>query len=223
MKIKILFLTLLIFIITGCSAEYNLTIDKDKFSETIKILEKESIVSQNIEDKNFSETVANSLANFEGIRSDLNRKKIIEDNRVGYQYDYEYELKNYSMTPSPVAECYDSFEIKNNSKEIEIKTSNQFLCYNNYPMIDEFKVVINSNYKLIESNADFIENGKYIWNINYDEITNKPIYIKLAKKLDTSIKTNNSNLILNFIKIVVLVSILVGIIIFIKKRNKKDD
>lgn len=223
MKIKIIFLTLIIFIITGCSAEYTLTIDKDKFSETINILEKESIVSENIEKQGFSDTVANSLANFEGIRSDLNRKKIIENDKVGYQYNYDYEIKSYSMTPSPVAECYDSFEIKNSTNEIEIKTSNQFLCYNNYPMIDEFKVTINSNYKLIESNADFIENGKYTWNINYDEITNKPIYIKLEKKIDNSIKKEGSNLVLNFIKLVILVAILVGIIIFIKKKTKKDD
>lgn len=223
MKIKIIFLTLMIFAITGCSAEYNLTISKDKFSETVKILEKESIVSENVEKQEFSNTVANSLANFEGIRSDLNRKKIIENDKVGYQYSYDYEVKSYSMTPSPVAECYESFEIKNNDNEIEIKTSEQFLCYNNYPMIDEFKVIINSNYKLIESNADFIENGKYTWNINYNEITNKPIYIKLEKEIDNSIKTKKSNIVFDFIKIIVLISILIGIIIFVKKKNKKDD
>ena len=222
MKFKPIILLIILSILSGCSAEYNIDI-KDK-----SVLEQLNI--NNIDVNNFKNI--NLPIDHEVDEYDVFEKKdetleyydiAIKNDVVNISYNFHTNNYNTSMLFNS---CYENTVYTKDNHEILINTSNKFLCFDAYEELDDLKIKITSKYKLIETNADKKEKYNYYWYINKENKDNKKIYLRLDTT--TVIKTIFEKLTdIGLITPLILVSVILITLIIIRlvkivgeRRNK---
>lgn len=168
---------IMMFLLSGCSVEYNLEFNDNILNENIKIgkisSEQESEIGY-----------LTPYAIYNNIEQEL------------YEFDYSQNYINlkykYNTTAfeksQPFNECYELSNISYDNDSYYILTSKEFKCLNyaSYSS-DTVKIKFTTNHKVIETNADYVENGTHIWLINESNAKNKPIKIQVEKeKNDTT-------------------------------------
>lgn len=232
MKLKNYILTIAcLLFITGCTAEYNIKINKKNINELSAILNFDKNTWDNDEylygGEKYKDRIDDLIKLPRPIYKDANVNPYDEYNKIegieyykqtlisnnkeyGIKYEYKIPIEKYKDS-SNIATCYQTVNIINSEDSFSIETSNEFNCFKYYEMLDE--VVINittsGDYEVVISNADKVNNGKYTWIINKDNAYNKPIEIELKKVI-------NWKLIL-FISVPSIIVII--IICFILKRR----
>lgn len=209
---RILILLSCIFLLSGCSVEYNLEIGKDSVKENIEI----------------GKFDASKVKDFEY----LTPYAIINDQyQEFYEFDYkdrvlnlsyEYNYQNIEMSEA-FNQCYDMSNFSSDGEYYYILTSNEFKClsYLDYNF-DEIKINIKSDYKIVSSNADYVKKDVHTWFVNQSNSDNKPINIKI----DLAEPVNKGHLSsMSVCSMVVSVLSVIGVIVFIvylfgKKKNK---
>lgn len=200
---KTILLILIMFVLTGCTFEYNLKIDKKFINEegNVKNFDKETWNEPNYLDtgKTYTEIINNSLRTYENVyksndesyinpyeKNDdyeyYNTEIIDRANVYGMKYFYKGELEKYKDTRM-INMCYDSVDVKNDKNIFSIITSNVFSCFDIYTELDEVVINVTTdwNYKIVSSNADKEKDGKYTWIITKENASNKPITIELKR------------------------------------------
>ena len=220
MKKKIILLFSLI-LLTGCSAEYNLTIVNDSYKEELNV--------DNVKIDNISDLILPLYYDID--EYDIDKVKPGDDGFYNAKIDKNsyslFNTFNFSsfIKSTLLNSCYDKVDVVKNSKNIYISTVGDFKCYNNYK-VDDIKVNIISKYKLVDTNADSINNNVYSWNINKDNL-DKGIYIEfvLPKKSEKKKKIfiNNKKNFYLFLFQASLILFLLVIIMVIKKKNYEDE
>lgn len=174
-KIKIFTLiTFLGITLSGCTVEYNVTINEKTVSEEIVI-------------NDFKvETFPTPAFIDEQGASETNEKvEGIEYYNINYQnnntyFNYDFSRNDYERSTA-VNTCLASFKRDfDGDGNYIINTSSYYSCFDLYPLIEEIVVNVNldtSIYKLIDSNADSENNGSLIWTITKDNYQNKSIQI----------------------------------------------
>ena len=115
--------------------------------------------------------------------------------------------------------CYDAHNVVIKDDYILISTSDKFKCFNIYEELDNFDIVLKSNHKLMDTNADEIGRYTYTWHFKKSEASNKKIYIKLYR--DKYVFNYENEFI---IKIIIIASFFLTILIsalIIVRRVKK--
>lgn len=177
---KVLTLFICIFLLTGCDVTYNLIIDDDTFSEQIII----PFSRQTTTDEDITEYLKNKI----GITTDRYENKYynigVETTPDFYNliYDYKFDFEGFKKSFF-VDICYPNMSIKDNEKEIIIKSGNGFRCLNpdNGVIADSAKINIKTSLEVIENNADSVSNNTYTWNIDYDNYKTREVNLKLKK------------------------------------------
>ena len=218
---KILFLVFMIFLLSGCSAQYNLIIDNEEIIEklnvenvTLKKSDKLLIpVKYNIDDPEAFEKKINGIDYY-------NVKK--DEGKNNYQLNYKFS--SYDFSDSRILNgCYDKVESLYNGSNYIISTIGSFTCFETYDKLEDIQIKITSHYKLVETNADKIEGNNYYWNINKSNIE-KGIYIELdTSVIEDSLKDvnlNNKALICIIIALIIIAGIIAA---FIKKIINKNN
>lgn len=202
--LKCIVLIFVIGIITGCTAEYNIKIDKKFVNEILNVnnFDKSSWNNDNflfdgikyVEkiDELYSQTLSayqnynmNPYLDLTVEQSGVEyykKVKISTSTNYGIRYLYKFPIDKY-VDSKLLNFCYDEIEINDKNNRYDITTSKNFNCFEYYEMLDEVTVNITTswNYSVISSNADKVENGKYTWIITKDNASNKPIRIELKK------------------------------------------
>ena len=218
MKKKIILLFSLI-LLTGCSAEYNLTIVNDSYKEELNV--------DNVKIDNISDLILPLYYDID--EYDVDRVKPGDDGFYNAKLDKNsyslFNTFNYSsfIKSTLLNSCYDRVDVIKNSKKIYLSTVGSFKCYDNYN-VDDIKVNIISKYKLVDSNADSVNNNVYSWNINKNNL-DKGIYIEfvLPKKSEKMKKKFIDNNFYLFLFQSSLILFLFVIIMVIKKKNAEDE
>ena len=184
------FLLITILLLTGCKVEYNLNLDNN-----LNLLEDINIIPSNNSDKetinNFSynipiDSTADDYDVFEKKMETLEYYNINKKNdklEINYKYDNTKYDEYSNSTLVNMAYEYISIE-KVDDREIVLSTAKEFRLFESYDNIEEVKITIKTNYKVLKSNADEVDNHKYIWKINKENAYGKGIYLKV----DTSIE-----------------------------------
>jgi hypothetical protein len=210
---KIIILILTIFLLSGCSVEYNLEINNDNIRENIEI---GKFDASEIEDFEYLTPYA--------ILNDESQKFYVFDysNKI-LNLSYDYNIQNYEMSEA-FNQCYDMSNFSYDEKYYYILTSNEFKClsYMGYTT-DEVKINIKSRYKVVESNADYVDNGVYTWIINEGNKDNKPINITIDynETIYKGNKLSSFSVMLLVIVSLLIVGMIVGIIFLCGKKNNK--
>ena len=184
MKNKSLFIIILI-LITGCSVEYNLNIDSSFSEHTVYIPESSEEMIDGTQYRLpalFSESrLTYDNSNLKEIK--YYNIKTLKDNKFSFNFVYDDNQLNDSNIANS---CYQFFSVDAKENEVSILTGNKFYCFDVYEELDSVTININSNYKVIQSNADKIVGKKHTWYITRENASNKPIifvYDKIKKNM----------------------------------------
>lgn len=248
-KIKLLIMMILLStILTGCSVEYNLMVNKDTFEEEIIVNDqitqtrtKEAILKHynkwyptyvNYNKNAESIPLPNYDKKYEGI--EYHNKEIKEiSNGYQYKYSYIYDINDY-YDAYILANTYSDATIQQSPKTLVLKTSKQnFLC--NYDYFDSLKVNITidpKNYEINYTNANTNNNNTYTWVINRKNCKNSQIILTLNEKENVinndTVDKEEINIKINKYSIyiwygIILIIVLIVYFIIRKKQKKLDD
>ena len=236
-KRKLLILIILILTITtGCSIEYNITINKDTIKEEIIV---DDIITTTRSKEKILEhynkwypTYVNYMKTEEKIPlKNFNKKyqgieyynKSIKEINNGYQYKYFYthNIDDY-YDGYALANTFEDVTIQETEKTLVLKTSAEsFFC--NYDYFDSIKVNVTfnpKNYQINYTNAINVENNTYTWTINKSNCNTSQMILTLNKIINTDSSEDN---IKQDYSMYMFYGILLGIVIigyFIIKKQK---
>ncbi len=230
MKVKYCFLIVCLMLLSGCSIDYHLDIDKNLYFD-------ESVVMNASSDADISAIMSYNeflpidreaddpfvfKNKIDGIKY-YKMEKSKDNSKMRFSYKFDDQLFNKSLIVNSCYKYITSMKVDNN---LILSTSREFLGFDVYDNLDEVKVTLSSTYKLNETNADEVEGHNYIWYITRENANNKYLYLSL----DTSVR----NLTLwekilegeytNIFTVSVLLFIVgMGIYWFFKKKSERRD
>ncbi len=217
MRRKLLICFFIIFLMTGCSASYNLTIDNNSFSEDIDI----NFVSDH--------AVSNGYCNVPSVVSSTEEYYDCDmtNNGVNYniKYNYTYNLNSVN-NGFFINRCYSNVDIQDTGDKIVLSTSDYFDCIYMYDIgkVDKVNINIKTDLKVLNNNADSISGNVYTWLIDETNYENKPILMEMQKDVMAKdiIEENDSFFTLWFV-ITFLIFVLVVAYVIIKIKAKRNN
>lgn len=216
---KIIFL-LIILLLTGCSANFNVEIKQNTVEQNI------FIQANNYElDGTLLNTIAKNVYIDKQDTTVLGRFRLLNNKNdnplnafVSYNInDYDYDYSLYI--------CYDNQNITYSNNILKIETSNYFNCFDKYSIIDDVNINVTTGYKVLENNADKVDGNTYTWNIT--KSNKKGIKLTLDTTVDEIQEEEkqkeklNKNLI--FIIIGTLVLSAFGTVFFVFIKSNKNN
>lgn len=201
---KIIMLAL-IFLISGCSCKYELSIQGNKIEESLYI----NGINMEIPEQA-------DLANY----STHNYSKNIDGDMLNYSTSYNLS----SFKNSDFLTCFDTYNFVNENEYYIIRTGKKFKClpyqYNDFDMLDydELEIQITTNHKVLEHNAVKVDDNTYSWYITKENIDNAEIYMKFSEEV-------NSPLTIPIIAGIFTVVLILGFIIYnvASSKGKKNN
>lgn len=230
---KKIIMLLMITILTGCSANYDIDYSNNRYNENLT-------TSGNITDTNYKNEIDNYylksylLTSYKVQPGDMSKKEVLknytiynkilvnESNNYGLKLGYSYDNKDNYIESSIVYKLFSFFTIEDNY----IKLGDIKNIFDSYPMLDNIKITFSTDKYVTESNCDEVKDNKYIWYIDKNNYQNKNIEISLSNTKIGTYKKNiekYSDKVITFIIIVVSIICLLFILVIyekIKKSNK---
>lgn len=204
-KIKIFSLLLIVILLTGCSGNYDITINKD-----LTVDERAEITV----DINGDES---DLIDIINEKFGINNYKLeeISNNVTKITYNKKYDsIEEYLTTSVIYNEVVDRKRYNNNRKTIYLETNTKELENNSdYLNIDNVKVSIVSPLKIVSHNADEVINNNYIWNVTNNNAKSIIFEYSLTKS-----KVNVFSLVFS----ISLILLLILTVVFYEKFKKKN-
>lgn len=214
-KVILILIIIIPLFMTGCSATYDLYIG-EKLTDNIFLYDNNDILKNleyydmnadtQININNYSEHINLFENNFNYEREEYSNNSI-----SGYNYKYTY---NYNMMKkkSMIWDCYNEINIKREDRII-IETSNDFKCFDKYPLLEDVTINIHYSGNLVSTNAHSYEQGVYTWNFNRENNNNR-IYLEVEKDV--------KNYTFDIIGAIILSILILISVIILWKYNKKS-
>lgn len=175
---KILFISLILWFVTGCDATYNVEIYNDSYKEDGTIVENNP---QNWDDDSSGFTPRELIHNEYKLDNYFYNKTLIDDNTsLGLNYKSNFDFESFS-TNSLGFRCYEYFRALDENNSIIIMTSNKNLCYDRYKWLDNLTINVKTNHKVLEHNADAVNKDTYTWHLTRQNALDRIVKIELAK------------------------------------------
>ena len=232
MKKRIFFIIISLLLLSGCSINYNLKVDKDfKINEKLEMsVEKNKFEigydkpEDGVKDifNNINTTLTYKLYDYKTnkksgkINTIFNKKYLsVEDysnsvflkNANGKAEKYDYEKNGKTNKVFQVTINYDFFDFINTRKYSSIA-------------MDDFKLNITFPYKVIESNADSVNGNVLTWNLK-DLRKARSFYIEYDENIE--VKEKNNKVLIIIACAALIVSVFLIIIIFRKRTKNNSD
>lgn len=215
MKGKIVIILLGMFLLSGCTVEYNASITKNEVLENITInglVNDDFPITAYINEQGASETDEKIPG--------LNYYEIIQNGDIR-TLKFNFPFNHYRESRA-INTCYKNIQISMTNNNYQITTDNFNSCLNFYNDIDQLNINLNftNDFVVNKSNADQVNKNVYTWHINRENYQNKPIEISFTLTEKDSSTTKNSPL----NKIIILSSLLgftIFLIMIIKMKNRK--
>lgn len=212
-KIKYILLILIVFILTGCSGNYNLTFNKD-----LSINEELNILIDN--SNNAYERTLDLLKKAE---IDPDKYEImIDKDKVKIVYKETYtSFENYYLNSKLYRSLFENIEYEKDNTGMSINTKSRFKLNdkNNQSIInaydiDNFKINLSIPFNVTENNADSIKDNTYTWDLNNSD-TYKEINLKYDYRNDRV-----PSIVLISTIVIISVGIILYIIIYLSRNRR---
>ncbi len=220
---KICGLVLLIFLLSGCSASYNITIDNNnEFEENLYVFSETDKEVENIKKYKMPVLVdANDSTGSETIEK-VDGYKYYDISKEPNYINLFTTFKNKEYSNSNIIRScfkYFNFALDEDNYYI-ISTSRGFTCIDKYPDLSNVTISIKLPNSVIDVNTENINGDTYTWNINRSNAKNTSIYLKYKPK---EINSNGSKEEKNelFYVLILLGVLVVLLIIFIISKKRK--
>ena len=216
MKKNIFILIGFIFLITGCSSEYNLEFSNDIIKEhtivTIKDSEIPSKSSTGELDDRITPFIENDQYPFYGKYDKVYKKKVTkkgDTTTVVLDYTFSHDdFKNSTVYKG----CFKSSDLTETNDGYSLHMHGSFYCLYG----DELTINIKTNNIVLEHNADKVSGNVYTWIINKDNMTDTNIKMEISKK----------NRYTKYIGYTIVIILVIGLCVggyFVYKRFKDRD
>lgn len=190
MKKSIFLIVFILLFTTGCTCEYNLTINDNNYREEVKIIasNSEEIALLNNDWSVSIDKEENDQPGDEGSSQIENTNQYnysLSNNNLTFTYDFS---RNKYEKSTAVSNCYNQLTVTDYLDDIIISTSNNAICFDKYPNLDSVTINITVDKEVKKNNADIINGNKYTWLLtkaNHDKGINLI--------LDNSINKSNNN------------------------------
>ena len=236
---KIFLSLILLFCLTGCSINYELTIEDDQYQESTTVIEKDKtlwnepnplLTTQQMFELYIEKPIP--LSQHSIIQSESNEKlagvayyttkDLTDENQLGVNYYGEF-TKDSIQDSTLINNAYNRFLVGTIDNNIILSTGEKCKLFEEYDNLDEVNIKITTNHKVVENNADEVNGNTYIWTVRKNNADNKPIYLEMSKD-----EYVDEGLTLSFwakfaIAIGLLVVIVIVILIYIKIKNHKNN
>lgn len=185
---KIITLLMFVFLLCGCTAKVDISVDRRNIDETITITDyanemfsKEQVLAKYRKympvDK--STVIVDTEPDERKSRVDYYKRSVTDlGNGYNILYNYNYDYDEYFNARSLNTAFKSSF-INYNREEntITISTDNDGTrLFDQYKELDNLQINISSRYEVKESNADSVNGNVSTWNLSRNN--NKKIYIQ---------------------------------------------
>lgn len=208
-KIKLIFISILLFLVTGCSVEYQLTFNDSNLTEKINIdASSSSLTVDQIK------IMLNDQLPENGNKLQSYQKKVNKNKQIELSNNYDTLTYKKSLI---LSQCYTAYNFIESKDYYDLTTSKTFTCNPfDYMIIDELTVEIKTNHKVLSSNADQVKGNTYIWKLTEANKEDQSIQIRFSKE-----KAENK------ISLIILgIAVIIAIIAFIvftiqRKKNNK--
>lgn len=160
---KIVIILICLFFITGCTAEYDVSLIGDKLNEKLTLKETNTEIYD--EETSSGLTVRdmfNILFQEDQYGKEEYKVKKLDENILSA------ELKSNKLTfeTSPIiSTCYPDISITESNEIITIDTGDNFQCYDIYDNLEEVTVKFKTDHKITSHNANSKTKGTYVWNL----------------------------------------------------------
>lgn len=190
---KTLFLLGLVFMLSGCTVNYDLEIFNEEYKEKITINSVD--VTSDMEKRftyeipvHFDEPKVDSIETTKKIAEVVyyEKNKITKETTNEYVYTHNFKMEDYYKSYF-VNSSFDFFAVYYNDKDdnekdlVTISTNFKMKIFETYPDIDEININIKTNHKVKLSNADSNSNFTYTWKYTKDNYKDKAIQLVLYK------------------------------------------
>ena len=172
MKNKIIIL-LSLLLLTGCTVNYNLEINKDTLNETITgtVTKEESSQESNATGLSTVYSIINEDQKPVYNKEELYQKELKESgNNINYTFKYNYNIEDF-VNSTIINTCFENKEIEEIDNYYSIRLSGNFYCLYS----KKINIAVTSNLKVASNNADKIKDNTYIWTIDKNTPYTKPI------------------------------------------------
>lgn len=216
---KIILLSILCFLLTGCTINYNLKIEDDYFIETIKgnVLTEEIKENKEKPGENLFYNLLSTKQPALITDNNLIYNKTISQNKDSIDYIYSFKHNEYTFSNSRLLnECFEHFNFIQKDNMYTLLASGDFYC----SYTDEIKINIKTDYPVIINNANEVKNNTYTWIIKNNETKDLELYISIDKNGTYTNNSSKSNMIKTACFFILI--ILSSICIFIIKRKEKQ-
>ena len=214
---KVLFIILIMFLMTGCTVDYELKFNSNRIVETI-----DGKVKKDIANDPANGTSVNMYYDFiyndniALVDSDDKYKKSISEEGDYINFNLEYTYKNNLDKSRLIRNCFENYDIKETKDYLYVKLSGAFGCLYD----DEVTVNVKTDYAVMENNADKVKDNKYTWILTSED--NESIELFVSKNIisntDVEAKPNYFRII-GFIVLIVLS----GITYFLYKKKNSGE
>ena len=201
MKKRVILLILLVILLCGCDAEVNIKISNNRIHEDISInYYKDGVLSDDQIKSMYRDNVSiyakDVITDTEpdvaknGVK--YYQKKVTGiTNGYNFNYNYSWSFTDYRNSKS-LAHGFKSYTVTKDAHEgtMMISTDSTGVIYfNDYPALTNLTVNITSDYEVIQSNADSVENNVYTWKFTKSN-NQKGIYMLLNFKHEAQTPTD---------------------------------
>ncbi len=184
---KKIILLLLVFLLCGCSAEYQLNIKGDKIEENInlsinnaEIIDEELAPDMSLKSKDSIEYLKNgSLYPVLNNQIDTYERNVSDvDNVTTISLKYLYK-KDQFQNSKVINECFEKKDISVDKGKISIHLYGKFSCLENNASALDFKIVTSN--KVNSANIEYgILDNEYVWKIDSTNVNDVDIQIDLS-------------------------------------------
>ena len=209
-QIKVTILILVIFLVSGCTSNYNVEIYNQEVRVNGMLVESDSTRWNDLvfgipyyQMINWKTEGDEESPVAEGIY------RISSDNQLGIGLRNNYQLlENYENSPG-IKSCYQYFSIIEQDDNIVLSTSLENTCFDDYPNLDSITVNLKTNHQVVSSNANIVDGYHYTWNLYKENKDDSAILITLKK--DEYIFNYENEFIKKIIYFVVIIGIILGV------------
>lgn len=200
---KNLLLLCILFLVTGCSVNYEIEIKDNKIIEGRTVTYSEKI--ENVYDYTLDLLVQNDD---NGDRLSHDTKKVFSN---GFTVkNYYKNIDEYKNTSLSYGSCFSDIKFDKDNKYIYLDISGKFLCSQYLNDDNKFTFSVRSNHKVLENNSDSKKGYTYSWNIDSDNVEDVNIHIKLDSRKKVYNYDNSVFKRLGIVFLVICVTIILG-------------
>ena len=226
---KVFVLIITLFMVSGCTINYDLTIKDGKITENLKfnVTNKEysdyakRITEEEVEKDSYKFFKTFEIPIFNHTPNKFLNKKLTKNSDsldVNYSYDkFSYENFNTSYM---INNCFDEYVVLNDEDYYYISANGEFICY-----YDTTTISLKTDKKMLHTTAKY-KDCVYVYEINKDNYKDVNIIFQIdkdepfieAEVIEEELKKENNGIdIGNIIWIIILGAAFVGLVVLSKK------